>query len=95
MQELGYDDEIVARFLADAAAFPLRDEISGPDNINDGAVSVGHTVESKYGYYGTTAPWAAGDLHLEGGSGQLCTVFSWGTLCASGLIHDTGTAEIH
>ena len=37
----------------------------------------------------------AGDLALEGGAGQLCTVFSWGTLCASGLIYDTGTAEIH
>lgn len=94
LQKLGYSAEIAARFLADAAAFPSRDEISGPNNINDGALSVGHTVESKYGYYGITAPWTAGDLHLEGGSGQLCTVFSWGTLCASGLISDTGTAEI-
>ena len=92
---LGYDEEIAARFLADQAAFPSRDEVSGPDNINDGALSVGHTVESKYGYYGVTAPWIAGDLHLTGGSGQLCTVFSWGTLCASGLIYDTGTAEIN
>ena len=95
LREMGYDSDISARFLADAAAFPSRDEISGPDNINDGAVSVGHTVESKYGYYGITAPWTAGDLKLEGGAGQLCTVFSWGTLCASGLIYDTGTAEIH
>jgi len=23
------------------------------------------------------------------------TVLSWGTLCASGLIYNTGTAEIH
>ena len=37
---------------------------------------------------------ASGDLQLEGGMGQLCTVFSWGTLCASGLIYDVGTAEI-
>ena len=95
LREMGYDPEISARFLADAAEFPSRDEISGPDNINDGAMSVGHTVESKYGYYGITAPWTAGGLKLEGGAGQLCTVFSWGTLCASGLIYDTGTAEIH
>ena len=67
----------------------------GPDNINDGAVSAGHTVDRKYGYYGTTAPWIAGDLDLEGGGGQLEPVFSWGTLCDSGLISDTGTAEIH
>ena len=94
LQELGYAPEIAARFLADCAEFPSRDEISGPDNINDGAESVGHTVERKYGYYGITAPWTAGDLQLEGGMGQLCTVFSWGTLCASGLIYDVGTAEI-
>ena len=52
-------------------------------------------MEARYGYYGVTAPWVAGDLNLVGGGGQLCTVFSWGTLCASGLIYDTGTAEIH
>ena len=92
--ELGYDADIAARFIEDAAAFPLRDEVSGPNNINDGALSAGHTVDGKYGYYGTTAPWNAGDLHLEGGGGQLCTVFSWGTLCDSGIIYDTGTAEI-
>ncbi len=91
---MGYDPDIAARFIEDQAEFPSRDEISGPNNINDGALSVGHTVDDKYGYYGTTAPWIAGDLHLEGGAGQLCTVFSWGTLCDSGLIYDTGTAEI-
>lgn len=95
LTEMGYDSDIAELFIEEQAAFPLRDEISGPDNINDGALSVGHTVDGKYGYYGTTAPWDAGDLHLEGGAGQLCTVFSWGTLCESGLVYDTGTAEIH
>ncbi len=95
LADMGYDSEIAARFIEDQADFPDRDEISGPNNINDGALSVGHTVDGKYGYYGTTAPWIAGDLHLEGGAGQLCTVFSWGTLCDSGMIYDTGTAEIH
>ena len=95
LADMGYDSEIASRFIEDQAAFPDRDEISGPNNINDGALSVGHTVDATYGYYGTTAPWIAGDLHLEGGAGQLCTVFSWGTLCNSGLIYDTGTAEIH
>ncbi|MBR6352065.1 MAG: hypothetical protein IKR93_07055 [Firmicutes bacterium] len=92
---LGFDSETAACFLADYAAFPSRDEISGPNNINDGARSAGHSVDGKYGYYGITAPWNAGDLRLEGGAGQLCTVFSWGTLCASGLIYDTGTADIN
>lgn len=91
---MGYDSDIAARFIEDQASFPSRDEISGPNNINDGALSVGHTIDGKYGYYGTTAPWIAGNLHLEGGAEQLCTVFSWGTLCDSGLIYDTGTTEI-
>ncbi|MBQ7624424.1 MAG: hypothetical protein IJS65_04025 [Clostridia bacterium] len=92
---MGYDRETAERFISDRAAWLLRDEVAGPDNIDDGAKSAGHTVDKKYGYAGVTAPWKAGDLDLEGGGGQLTTVFSWGTLCASGLIYDTGTAEIN
>ena len=95
LNALGYDRETAARFLSDQAAWLDRDEIAGPDNISDGVKLAGHTVEAKYGYYGVTAPWQAGDLDLAGGGGQLDPVFSWGTLCASGLISDTGTAEIH
>ena len=93
--ELGYTQEIAERFISDQAKWLTRDEISGPDNISDGVKKAGHTVESKYGYYGTTAPWKVGDLDLVGGGGQLATVFSWGTLCASGLITDTSTASIN
>ncbi|MBQ9545202.1 MAG: hypothetical protein IJV00_08760 [Clostridia bacterium] len=92
---LGYSGEIAARFIEDHGAFPSRDEVSGPDNIADGAAKAGHKVDGKYGYYGKTAPWNAGDLKLEGGGGQLCTVFSWGTMRDSGLIRDTGTAKIN
>ena len=92
---LGYTEEIAAKFLSDQAAWLLRDEVSGPDNIADGAKHAGHDVKSEYGYYGITAPWVVGDLNLIGGGGQLSTVFSWGTLCASGLIFDIGTAEIN
>ena len=92
---LGYSEEIAARFISDQAAWLLRDEVAGPDNIADGAKRAGHDVKSEYGYYGITAPWVAGDLNLVGGGGQLSPVFSWGTLCASGLISDTGTAEIN
>lgn len=95
LADMGYERDIAERFLSDQAAWLTRDEVSGPDNIADGVKTAGHTVESRYGYYGITAPWQAGDLNLEGGSGQLETVFSWGTLCDSGLISDTGTAEIH
>ena len=95
LTDLGYTEEIAARFLSDQAAWLLRDEVSGPDNIADGAKMAGHEVKSEYGYYGTTAPWVVADLNLVGGGGQLATVFSWGTLCASELITDTGTAEIN
>lgn len=95
LTDLGYTEEIAARFLSDQAAWLLRDEVAGPDNISDGAKLAGHDVKSEYGYYGITAPWIVGDLNLTGGGGQLSTVFSWGTLCASGLISDTGTAEIN
>ncbi|MBQ3427499.1 MAG: S-layer homology domain-containing protein [Clostridia bacterium] len=93
--ESGYTEEVAARFLSDQAAWLLRDEVSGADNIADGAKLAGHDVKSGYGYYGITAPWTAGDLDLAGGGGQLCTVFSWGTLCESGLISDIITAEIN
>lgn len=92
--EMGYKPEIAGRFVSEYDAWPRRDEVSGVDNIGKGAEAVGHTVESRYGYYGITAPWTIGNLTLKGGSGQLDTVFSWGILCDSGLIFDTGTAEI-
>ena len=90
----GYTEETASRFISDYDRWFERDEISGPNNISDGAKLAGNEVEEKYGYFGLTAPWAVGNLNLEGGAGQLNTVFSWGTLCASGLIYDTGTAEI-
>ena len=95
LAEMGYDSEIAKRFIEEQTEFGSLDEVSGPNNINDGALLADHTIDEKYGYYGTTAPWDAADLHLVGGAEQLCTVFSWGTLCDSGLIYDTGTAEIH
>ena len=94
LTEMGYDAEVAESFISDQEAWLGRDEVSGPDNIQDGAKEAGHTVDSRYGYYGVTAPWTVGDLKLEGGGGQLETVFSWGTLCSSGLISDTGNAEI-
>ncbi len=95
LEALGYDRETGRRFIADQTAWLTRDEVSGPNNMADGARSVGHEVESRYGYYGVTAPWKTAGLDLSGGAGQINPVFSWGTLCESGLIYDTGTAEIH
>lgn len=56
LKNMGYDDEIAKRFISDQAAWLERDEVSGPNNIDDGAKAAGHTVDSRYGYYGTTAP---------------------------------------
>lgn len=95
LKDMGFDDATAKRFISDQAAWLKRDEVSGPKNIDNGAKIAGRTVDSRYGYYGVTAPWVAGDLNMEGGSGQLETIFSWGALCDSGLIYDTGTAEIH
>ena len=95
LEGIGYNEEIAKRFLEDQTAWLTRDEVAGPDNIAEGAASVNNDVESHYGYYGITAPWKAGNLDLKGGSGQMETLFSWGTLCDSGLIRDTGTAEIN
>ncbi len=93
--DMGYTKEISEKFIQDQASWLNRDEVSGPNNIDDGAKSVGKDVDSRYGYDGITAPWITKGLFLTGGGGQLNTIFSWGTLCNSGLIYDTGTAEIH
>ena len=92
---LDYSEEIAERFISNYEAWLTRDEIAGANNISDGIALAGNTVESKYGYYGTTAPWICESLNLEGGSRQMCTIFNWGTLCASGLISDTSTADIN
>ena len=94
LKDLGYSEEIASRFIEDQAAWLTRDEVAGSDNIADGAASVGHKVDARYGYYGVTAPWQVAGLDLCGGAGQLNTVFSWGTLCDSGIIYDIGTADI-
>lgn len=52
---MGYESEIAERFISDQAAWLKRDEVCGPDNIDDGARAAGHTVDSRFGYYGITA----------------------------------------
>lgn len=45
-------------------------------------------MESKIGYYGTAATWDVGDVHMDGGSGQMNIIFSWETLTESGMISE-------
>lgn len=94
LEELGFTEEASINLMSDYNAWLTRPEIVGENNIAEGAVLAGHRVESRYGYYGKTAPWKVSDLELVGGSDQMNTVFSWGTLNSSGLITDAGTETI-
>ena len=95
LQELGFTEEDAISLMSDYNAWLMRPEIIGENNIAEGANSVGHQIEKRYGYYGKTAPWKVSDLELVGGSDQMNTVFSWGTLNSSGLITEAGTETIN
>lgn len=94
LQELGFTEEAAINLMSDYNAWFTRSEISGENNIADGAIRAGHEIESRYGYCGKTAAWKVGDLEMVGGSDQMNTVFSWGTLNSSGLITEPGTETI-
>ena len=95
LQELGFTEEDAISLMSDYNAWLMRPEIMGENSIAEGAESVGHQIEKRYGYYGKTASWKVSDLELVGGSDQMNTVFSWGTLNGSGLITEAGTETIH
>ena len=95
LAELGFDEENAQLLLSDYEAWFGRTEISGTNNIADGARSVGHEVEQKYGYYGKTIGWKVSNLELEGGAGQMNPVFSWGTLKSSGIVSGVETVDIY
>lgn len=94
LRELGFTEDASINLMSDYNAWLTRPEIVGANNIAEGAILAGHQVEPRYGYYGKTAPWKVSDLELVGGSDQMNTVFSWGTLNSSGLITDAGTETI-
>ena len=94
LQELGFTEDASINLMSDYNAWLTRPEIIGENNIAEGAISAGHHVEPRYGYYGKTAPWKVSDLELVGGSDQMNTVFSWGTLNSSGLITEAGIETI-
>ena len=95
LQELGFAEEDAISLMSDYNAWLIRPEIMGENSIAEGAESVGHQIEKRYGYYGKTASWKVSDLELVGGSDQMNTVFSWGTLNSSGWITEAGTETIH
>ena len=94
LQELGFTEEDSINLMSDYSAWLTRPEVIGENSIADGAKYAGHQIESRYGYYGKTAAWKVSGLEMVGGSDQMNTVFSWGTLNSSGLITDAGTETI-
>ena len=95
LKNLGFTEENALSLMSDYNAWLTRSEVVGKDNISEGAKSVGHQVEQRYGYYGKTAPWKVSGLEMVGGSDQMNTVFSWGTLNSSGLVSEAGTETIN
>lgn len=89
LEELGFDEDSSMNLISDYQNWLGRYEISGPNNIQDGVEKAGHTVDKKYGYCGKCAAWKAKGLDLEGGCNQMNTIYSWGTLKASGIVTDT------
>ena len=94
LKEIGIDEEAAQSMLTDYDLWHGRSEIAGENNIQDGVAAVGHTVEAEYGYYGKAIKWEVSGLTLVGGSGQMNTVYSWGTLKSSGIVKDIKTVTI-
>lgn len=82
--------------LRDYENWKSRPEIIGDGNIEQGAkmANPDGTIDMKYGVHGQAASWDIGGVHMEGGAGQMNTVFSWGTCRDSGIITNCGRAKI-
>lgn len=63
-----------------------RLEIFGPNGVIEGLNGMQEAVDSMYGFSGKIASWNIGDLNMEGGAGQLNTVFSWQLMLDTGII---------
>ena len=95
LMKIGFSNKSAAKMISDYESWTTRIEIVGENNITDGIEIVGNNVTSKYGYYGKAAAWDVGDVHMQGGAGQMNTIYSWGTLKDTGIISDLGTALIN
>jgi hypothetical protein len=71
-----------------------RFEVFGPNGIIDGLKDMQITVDSTYGFSGNIAPWNIGNLNMEGGAGQLNTVFSWQMMLDTGIINNNHIIKI-
>lgn len=76
-------DDTVAEDLIKSYNYQLSNpEVSGKDSISNVLSFSGKNVDGKYGYYGT----ADTVFGLEGGSGQMNTVFNEQSMIDSGII---------
>ena len=92
--DMGIDPSCADKMMHDYDSWAVRYEISGPNNIAEGARNAGIDVDSKYGYCGKAAPWEAGNVHMRGGAGQMNPVLSWGILKRSGIVSSVGKVRI-
>lgn len=96
LMDMGFDEDSADNMLRDYENWKSRPEIIGDGNIEQGAkmANPDGTINMKYGVHGQAASWDIGGVHMEGGAGQMNTVFSWGTCRDSGIITNCGRAKI-
>lgn len=96
LMDMGFDEDSADNMLRDYENWKSRPEIIGNGNIEQGAkmANPDGQIDMKYGVHGKAAEWNIGGVHMEGGAGQMNTVYSWGTCRDAGIITNCGKAKI-
>ena len=97
LMDMGFDEDSADNMLRDYENWKSRPEIIGDGNIGQGAKMANpvRQIDMKYGVHGRAAEWDIGGVHMEGGAGQMNTVFSWGTCREAGIITNCSKAKIN
>lgn len=97
LMDMGFDEDSADNMLRDYENWKSRPEIIGDGNIGQGAkmANPDRQIDMKYGVHGMAAEWDIGGVHMEGGAGQMNTVFSWGTCREAGIITNCSKAKIN
>lgn len=95
LQKLGFSEDISDLLIRRYYEWnEKRFEIFGENGIIEGLKTINRTIDSIYGYSGIISPWEIGNLKMEGGCGQLNTVFSWQMLIDGGIVEYKTTIKI-
>ena len=95
LQKLGFSEDISDLLIRRYYEWNgKRFEIFGENGIIEGLKTINRTIDSIYGYSGIISPWEIGNLKMEGGCGQLNTVFSWQLLIDGGIVEYKTTIKI-